>query len=242
MDLQPLLLGTLISLGGCLVGGVLNLVISRLPVKIEQEWAEQCQALMGPMKESPGGPINRVRSYLVMALSISATAFSYFSFGTSLASLGVVVLFWTLIALAFIDIETQLLPDAITQPLLWLGLLFNLNGLFVDIQSAVLGAIAGYLALWLIFWGYKLATGRDGFGYGDFKLLAALGAWLGWQQIPILVLFASVVAVLITAVPILLGRRNKQTTIPFGPYLAFSGIAQVISYRFNFDPYWLLAT
>jgi len=153
---------------------------------------------------------------------------------TALASLAVVALFgytwdavfallfsWLLIAMALIDFDTRLLPDNLTLPLLWLGLLFNLRGGFVDLQSAVIGAAVGYLILWSIYWAFKLVTGKEGMGYGDFKLLPALGAWLGWQALPAVILISSVVGIAIGGTVLLI--RKSREPIPFGPFLAIAG-------------------
>jgi leader peptidase (prepilin peptidase) / N-methyltransferase len=131
----------------------------------------------------------------------------------------------SLIALTFIDFDTQLLPDDITLPLLWAGLLFNLVGGFTDLPSAVVGAMAGYLALWSVYWLFKLVTGKEGMGYGDFKLLAAIGAWFGWQLLPAVILLASVVGSVVGIALILLARQGRSVPIAFGPYLALGGIA-----------------
>ena len=128
---------------------------------------------------------------------------------------------WAIIALSFIDFDTKLLPDQITLPLLWLGLIVNLFGGFTDLASAVIGAIAGYLILWSVYWAFKLITGKEGMGYGDFKLLAALGAWFGWQALPVLVLISSVVGIALGGT-VLLVRRSREA-IPFGPFLAIAG-------------------
>ena len=152
---------------------------------------------------------------------MSAACAWRFGFGFELA--GALLLSWALIALAFIDLDTQLLPDDITLPLLWAGLLFALAGGFVPLHSAVIGAIAGYLALWLVFWGFKLATGKDGLGYGDFKLLAALGAWLGWQALPQIILLSSVVGAVTGIALIVLRRQQRGAAMPFGPFLAAAG-------------------
>ncbi len=128
-----------------------------------------------------------------------------------------------MIALSAIDFDTQLLPDSITLPLLWLGLLLNLNSTYTDLPSAVIGAAAGYLALWSVFWLFKLATGKDGMGYGDFKLLAALGAWMGWQMLPVIILLSSIVGACVGIMLIVATRRGKNIPIPFGPYLAAAG-------------------
>jgi leader peptidase (prepilin peptidase) / N-methyltransferase len=132
---------------------------------------------------------------------------------------------FALIALTFIDFDTQLLPDDITLPLLWLGLLFNIGGGFTDLQSAVIGAIAGYAILWTVFWVFKIVTGKEGMGYGDFKLLAAIGAWFGWQLLPAVILLASVLGSMIGIGLIVLAKHGRETPIPFGPYLALGGIA-----------------
>jgi len=133
------------------------------------------------------------------------------------------VLVWALIALAAIDLDTQLLPDSITLPLLWFGLAANLWGAFTDLPSAVIGAMLGYLALWSVFWLFKLATGKEGMGYGDFKLLAALGAWLGWQMLPAIILLSSVVGAAVGITLIVVTRHGRNVPIPFGPYLAAAG-------------------
>jgi leader peptidase (prepilin peptidase)/N-methyltransferase len=131
---------------------------------------------------------------------------------------------FALIALTFIDLDTFLLPDSITLPLLWLGLLVNLNGRFTDLRSAVIGAMAGYLILWSIYWLFKLVTGKEGMGYGDFKLLAAIGAWFGWQLLPAVILLSSLVGSIIGIILILLARQGRNVPMPFGPYLALGGI------------------
>jgi leader peptidase (prepilin peptidase)/N-methyltransferase len=133
-----------------------------------------------------------------------------------------------MIALAFIDLDTFYLPDDLTMPLLWSGLLFNLGGGFTDISSAVAGAAAGYLILWIVFWLFKLITGKEGMGYGDFKLLAAIGAWLGWKSLPLVILLSSFVGACIGIVLIVLARRGRNMPIPFGPYLAIAGMIALL--------------
>ena len=133
------------------------------------------------------------------------------------------ILTWGLIVLSFVDLDHMLLPDVITLPLLWLGLLVNLAGGFCDIGSAVIGAISGYLVLWIIFHLYRMISGREGFGYGDFKLLAALGAWLGWQMLPLVLLLASLCGAVIGITLIMLTPREARQPLPFGPYLAVAG-------------------
>ncbi len=145
------------------------------------------------------------------------------AFGASTQMLAALVLLWSLVALTGIDIDTQLLPDSITLPLLWLGLLLNMNGVFTDLNSAVMGAVIGYLSLWSVYWAFKLATGKEGMGYGDFKLLAALGAWFGWQSLPLIILLSSLVGAVIGIALIILARRGREVPMPFGPYLAGAG-------------------
>ena len=144
-------------------------------------------------------------------------------FAPSAALVGAVLLTWALIALTMIDVDHQLLPDDITLPLIWLGLLFNLGGTYVSLQDAVIGAMAGYLILWSIYWLFKLATGKEGMGYGDFKLLAALGAWMGWQLLPLIILLSSLVGAVCGIALMVIKRRGKEIPIPFGPYLAMAG-------------------
>ncbi len=139
------------------------------------------------------------------------------------ALLGALLFTWALIALTMIDMDHMLLPDNITLPLLWLGLLFNMAGTFVPLQDAVIGAIAGYLALWTVYWLFKLSTGKEGMGYGDFKLLAALGAWLGWQVLPVVILLSSLVGIVLGVLVMFLQKRGRDIPIPFGPYLAIAG-------------------
>jgi leader peptidase (prepilin peptidase)/N-methyltransferase len=165
-----------------------------------------------------------VRYPIVEALTGLLSAFAAAHFGFGWAAAGAVLLVWCLIALTFIDFDTQLLPDSITLPLLWAGLLFNLSGTFVDLQSAVLGAIIGYLSLWSVYWGFKLTTGKEGMGYGDFKLLAALGAWLGWQMLPLVILLSSLVGAVVGIALIVLAKQGRNVPIPFGPYLAAAGL------------------
>src|SRR5471032_3167276 len=128
---------------------------------------------------------------LVEALTGALSGYIAWRYGFTWHTLAALVFVWAMIALAFIDLDTFYLPDDITLPLVWTGLLVNMGSVFVDLQSAVIGAVPGYLALWLVFWGYKFATGKDGMGYGDFKLLAAIGAWLGWKMLPVVILLSS---------------------------------------------------
>lgn len=151
------------------------------------------------------------------------SGFIAFQFGFTEQALAALLLTWALIALTMIDVDHQLLPDSITLPLLWLGLLLNTQGLFTDLNSAVFGAIAGYMVLWSVFWLFKILTGKEGMGYGDFKLLAALGAWMGWQALPLVIILSSLVGAVIGIAGILIMGRDKNVPIPFGPYLAIAG-------------------
>lgn len=146
-------------------------------------------------------------------------------FGYSALTLYAFIFVCALIALTFIDFDTQLLPDSITLPLLWLGLFCNLQTGFTSLSSAVIGAMVGYLLLWSIYWLFKLLTGKEGMGYGDFKLLAAIGAWFGWQLLPAVILLSSVAGSIIGIGLIVFKGKGRNTAIPFGPFLALGGIA-----------------
>jgi len=152
---------------------------------------------------------------------LSLLVLAHFGFGW--LGLAAMIATWMLIAMAFIDYDTFLLPDQLTLPFLWLGLIVNLWGGITTLESAVVGAMLGYLLLWSIYWLFKLITGKEGMGYGDFKLLGALGAWLGWQAIPALVLIASVVALLYAIATGLLAADKRNNPMPFGPFLAVAG-------------------
>ena len=151
-------------------------------------------------------------------------AYAAWRFGPTLAAAGAMGFGWALLALTAIDLDTQLLPDDITLPLLWAGLLINMTGAFVPLRTALIGAMAGYLALWLVYWAFKLATGKEGMGYGDFKLLAAIGAWLGWQKLPLVILLSSVVGAAVGIGLLVFARHARDKPIPFGPYLAAAGL------------------
>lgn len=161
---------------------------------------------------------------LIEGLSALAGAYAAWHFGFGLAAFAAMLFLWCMIALSFIDFDTQLLPDSITLPLLWAGLLLNLGGTFVDLGSAVIGAAAGYLALWSVYWGFKIATGKEGMGFGDFKLLAAVGAWFGWQMLPLVVLASSFVGAVFGISLMLIAKHGRNVPIPFGPYLAAAGV------------------
>ena len=169
---------------------------------------------------TPISPRYPVVELLTACLSVAVL----WKFGATWQALGGLVFVWALIALAFIDFDTSLLPDSLTLPLLWLGLMFNLASSFTTLPEAVIGAIAGYLILWAIFWLFKFATGKEGMGYGDFKLLAAIGAWLGWELLPVTLLLSSVVGALVGIAMIVLVKHDRRVPIPFGPYLAGGGL------------------
>ena len=166
-----------------------------------------------------------LRYPLIEALTGALIGVVAYQFGYTYSALFAFIFVFALVALTFIDFDTQLLPDDITLPLLWLGLIFNFNTGFTDLKSAVLGAIFGYLILWSVYWLFKLVTGKEGMGYGDFKLLAAIGAWFGWQLIPAVILLSSVVGAVIGIGMILFRGKSGGTAIPFGPFLALGGIA-----------------
>jgi len=270
---SPGLLVSLVFLVGLLIGSFLNVVIYREPVRLQNEWRDEAQRILGQAPE-PRAPFNLVTprsacpscqapitawqnipllSWLLLGrrcasckapisaryplvelftgLLSAAVAWRY---GWSLALVFGLIITWALIALSGIDYDTQYLPDSLTLPLLWLGLLASLfagsvpadmapAALPVPPDRAIIGAIAGYLSLWSVYWIFKLATAKEGMGYGDFKLLAALGAWLGpGMLLPIILLSAGVGSIVGITMILVLGR-DKQLPIPFGPYLAAAG-------------------
>jgi leader peptidase (prepilin peptidase)/N-methyltransferase len=161
---------------------------------------------------------------LVELLGGAAAAWSAVRFGASPAAFAAMVFLWSIVAATFVDFDTQLLPDSITLPLLWLGLLVNAGGVFTDLRSAVIGAAAGYLALWSVYWLFKLATGKEGMGFGDFKLLAAIGAWCGWQALPLTILLSSFIGAAVGIALMIFARHGRSVPIPFGPYLGAAGV------------------
>ena len=152
---------------------------------------------------------------------LSIALLTQFPFSLQLGAM--LVLTWYLVAMSMIDIDHQILPDSMTLSLMWIGLLLNINGTFIDLESAVIGAAAGYLSLWSVYWAFKLATGKEGMGFGDFKLLAALGAWFGWQFLPLIILLSSFVGAIVGIAGMIILGRDKNVPIPFGPYLAAAG-------------------
>ena len=188
--------------------------IENVPVVSWLALRGRCRACKAPI--SPRYPVVEL---VAGALAVAAI----WQFGAGWTGLAACAFLWTLLALAFIDADTQLLPDDLTLPLLWGGLLANLFGLFVPLASAVVGAIAGYLVLWVVYWLFKLIRGKEGMGYGDFKLLAALGAWLGWSMLPQIVLVSSVLGAAGGILTIVLKGRDKTVPMPYGPWLAGAG-------------------
>lgn len=179
----------------------------------------KCRACKAPI--SPRYPAIELLTGILSALMV-------WTFGSGAMGLAALVFAWLLIAMTFIDFDTQLLPDDLTYPLLWLGLLVNLDGMFVPLHDAVIGAAAGYLVLWGIYWLFKLVTGKEGMGYGDFKLLAALGAWLGWTMLPTIILLSSVVGAVVGISLIVFTKHGREKPIPFGPYLAAAGLIALL--------------
>lgn len=169
-----------------------------------------------------GTPISwRYPAIELLAAVLSAVV--AWHFGYTLQTLFALLLTWSLIALTFIDIDHHLLPDSINLPMIWLGLILSLFGLYTDAHSSIIGAAAGYGSLWLVFHLFKLATGKDGMGFGDFKLLALFGAWLGWQSLPLIVLLSTLTGAVLGVASIIFAKRDHSAPIPFGPYLAIAG-------------------
>ena len=270
---------------GLLVGSFLNVVIYRLPVMLQRDWAQQCREMLSegdpdatlemptadrdepntfnlvtprsrcsacatPIKGYQNIPLISylflkgrcaacgerisIRYPLIEMITGILSALIAWHFGYTIESAAALALLWSLIALSVIDLDHHLLPDIITLPLMWLGLGLSLyshadgSPIFVGPEDATIGAIAGYLSLWSIYQGFKLVTGKEGMGYGDFKLLAALGAWLGWQMLFLIVILSAIVG-LVAAVGMMVFRgHDRQIPIPFGPYLAVAGFVALI--------------
>lgn len=174
----------------------------------------KCRGCQGPI--SIRYPLVEIATAIISALVIA-------HFGANTTGLAALIFSWVLIALTLIDADHQLLPDDLTLPLLWLGLIVNAFELIVPLQEAVIGAISGYMILWSVFWLFKLITGKDGMGYGDFKLLAALGAWMGWQMLPLIIILSSFVGAILGSIMLMRQNKEQSTPIPFGPYLAVAG-------------------
>ncbi len=248
---------------GLVVGSFLNVVILRLPRRMEQQWQRDCAetlnqpynhdeplvSLIYPGSHCPGCNASiklrhnipvlgwlwlrgrcancktriSIQYPFVELLTGLASACLAWQLGPGLALAAALPMTWALIALAGIDFRHQLLPDVITLPLLWAGLLLSLTGTFADPRSSIIGAAAGYLSLWSIFHLFKLLTGKEGMGYGDFKLLAVFGAWLGWQMLPMIILLASLAGTVVGVAMILSRQLQRGIPIAFGPYLAIAG-------------------
>ena len=202
---SPTLFIVLAVLLGLIVGSFLNVVVYRLPLMMEREWRAQCAELLGQPAPDAGQP----------ALSLR--------FGCGGPAAAALIFTWMLLAASIIDFRQQLLPDDLILPLLWLGLAAALFGLFADLPSAVVGAMAGYLSLWSVYQIFRLLTGKEGMGHGDFKLLAALGAWTGWHYLVTIVLLSSLVGAVFGLALILFRGRDRQVPMPFGPFLAAAG-------------------
>lgn len=262
--LAPLLAGVV----GLLVGSFLNVVILRLPRRMQWQWEAESREVLGlaPTDTTPPPGIVWQRSHcpscarqlrawenipvisfallrgrcrgcgtaislqypLVELFTALAFAAVVWRFGPGTEALAGMAFTAVLIAASGIDVRTTLLPDSLTLPLLWLGLLMSLGSVFVSPTDAILGACVGYLSLWSVYWGFKLLTGKEGMGYGDFKLLAALGAWSGVSAILPIILLSSVVGALVGSLLLALQGRDRATPIPFGPYLAAAGWIQFI--------------
>lgn len=269
---QPIIFYSFVFILGLVIGSFLNVVIFRLPQRMQQELAAACTELNGAEldDEEVPSPSNKwfglhylitpastcphcqheirawenipVLSYLLLkgqcsncqqAISIQYPIIEMISgllalvvalkFGVSWQTVAVLILSWGLLTMSMIDIEHQLLPDVLTLPLLWLGLLVNYGELFTTLELAVVGAVAGYLALWLVYHIFYLLTDKEGMGYGDFKLFALFGAWTGWQLLPQILLLSSLVGAIVGISLILLRGRDRNIPIPFGPYLAIAG-------------------
>lgn len=189
--------------------------LDNIPV-VSYVWLKgRCRYCRAPI--SPRYPLVEIITALLSAVVV-------WQLGSELRGVAALLLVWSLIALTFIDIDTQMLPDDITLPLIWLGLLVNLQSSFVSLSDAVIGAAAGYLSLWSVYWLFRFATGKEGIGYGDFKLLAALGAWLGWMMLPFIVLLSSLMGALVGITMIVLRGHQRDKPIPFGPFLAVAGL------------------
>ena len=260
---EPGPLIALTGLLGLLVGSFLNVVILRLPKRLEHDWRSQARELLGHEQNGEVAPPDLVRTgshcpsckhklaaldniplvswlalrgrcrycrvriswqyplvELLTALASAAIAWKL-GFGWPLAA--GLVFTWILIAASGIDARTQLLPDQLTLPLLWLGLLLSLVSMFVTPTIAIVGAAIGYLSLWSVYWLFKLATGKEGMGYGDFKLLAALGAWMGPMSLLPIVLLSSLIGALVGGTMLALRGQDRSTPIPFGPFIAAAG-------------------
>jgi leader peptidase (prepilin peptidase) / N-methyltransferase len=226
----PLLFALVAGLIGLVAASLLNRLSQALPSRMEREWTAECRALLQAKGELAAGleeaesaaAYSPCRLWLRFAVALVG-AITAWRFGFGWQGGAAIFLTWVLLLLTLIDLRTQLLPDIITLPLLWLGLLLNFGGLFTTLPAAVLGAVFGYLSLWAIFHAFRLLTGKEGMGYGDFKLLALLGAWLGWQVLPLVLLLSALLGAVVGLALIIWGGHDRRQPIPFGPWLALAG-------------------
>ncbi|MCD6026257.1 MAG: prepilin peptidase [Solimicrobium sp.] len=195
-------------------GHLIN-AIQNIPVLSFLALGGKCSACKAPIS---------IRYPLIELLTASVSFGLVWHFGFGMAGISSLLFSYFLIALALIDLDTQLLPDNLTLPLMWCGLLVNTQGVFCSLHSAVIGAAVGYGSLWIFYWAFKLVTGKDGMGYGDFKLLAALGAWGGWALLPLIILFSSLTGALVGLCLICFAKHDRTVPIPFGPFLAIAGL------------------
>lgn len=193
------------------------------PVKAWQNIPVLSYLLLRGRCASCQAPIG-LRYPVIEAAAAILAVVAFASFGLSAQGAAVAVFSWLLLIMTVIDIDHQLLPDSLTLPLLWLGLAFHSITGTLPLTDAIWGAIAGYLSLWCVYWLFKLLTGKEGMGYGDFKLLAALGAWMGWQMLPLIIILSSLVGAVIGGVTLALSGQGRSTPMPFGPYLAGAGL------------------
>ncbi|WP_342244844.1 prepilin peptidase [Pseudomonas sp. OTU5201] len=177
---------------------------------------------LGGKCSSCKAPISKRYPLVELACGL-LSAYVAWHFGFNWQAGSFLVLTWGLLAMSLIDVDHQLLPDVLVLPLLWLGLILNSQGLFTSLEDALWGAVAGYLSLWSVYWLFKLVTGKEGMGHGDFKLLAMLGAWGGWQVLPLTILLSSLVGAVLGLIMLRLRNQDTATPIPFGPYLALAG-------------------
>lgn len=249
---SPLITLALLGLLGAILGSFVNVVIYRLPLMVLGQTplssgksfnlllpASHCPHCQTPLKPWHNIPVFSwlwlrgrcaychtpiaIRYPLIEVMAGAMTIFAFIHFGMTGQTLAFCLFSLFLLTLAAIDQQHMLLPDTLTLPLLWLGLLINIPATFVPLTDAVLGAASGYLALWSVYWLFRLTTGKEGLGYGDFKLFAALGAWCGWQTLPLIALLAASTGVLVGSILIVLGRRQRQQPLAFGSYLAVAG-------------------
>ena len=228
---SSLLFALVAGLMGLVAATLINRLSQVLPNRMEREWDAECRALLQahgelaaaePVEAEPMPGYSPCGLWLRLATALVA-ALTAWRFGFGWQGGAAILLTWSLLLLTLIDLRTQLLPDIITLPLLWLGLLLNLGGLFTSLPAAVLGAVFGYLSLWAIYHAFRLLTGKEGMGYGDFKLLALLGAWLGWQVLPLVLLLSALLGAVVGLALIAWGGHDRRQPIPFGPWLALAG-------------------